>query len=57
MNKVIIIGCGGHARSCLDIIIDTKDYDISGFIGELLLRQRKNQKNYIISEITSSEGN
>ena len=32
MNKLIIIGCGGHARSCLDIIIDTKDYDISGFI-------------------------
>ena len=38
-------------------IIIGVQFFISGFIGELLLRQRKNQKNYIISEITSSEGN
>lgn len=33
MNKIILIGMGGHALSCLDIIIEL-DYDVLGFIDD-----------------------
>ncbi len=32
MNKIIIIGSGGHARACLDIINSQKKFKFSGFI-------------------------
>ena len=32
MKKIILIGAGGHATSCVDVIQLTKKYDILGFI-------------------------
>ena len=32
MKKIILIGAGGHAESCLDVIILTKKFKILGFI-------------------------
>ena len=29
MKKIILIGAGGHAKSCIDIITDLKKYKIS----------------------------
>ena len=31
-KKIIIIGAGGHAKSCIDLIQSTKKYKISGLI-------------------------
>ena len=28
MKKIILIGAGGHARTCIDIITNTKKYKI-----------------------------
>ena len=33
-NKIILIGAGGHAKSCIDVIKNTNDYEIFGLIGE-----------------------
>ena len=35
MNKkeIIIIGAGGHAKSCIDVIEQEGKYDIVGLIG------------------------
>lgn len=32
MEKLIIIGAGGHARSCADILIQNNEYDIVGCV-------------------------
>ena len=32
-NNLLIIGCGGHARSIIDILETSTDYNISGLIG------------------------
>mgnify|MGYP006100007385 CR=1 FL=1 len=32
MKKIILIGAGGHAKSCLDVILLTKKFKILGFI-------------------------
>lgn len=34
MSKIIIIGAGGHARSCLNIIENQKKYKIAGFVDK-----------------------
>lgn len=36
MNKIILIGAGGHAKSCIDIIEKTKKYKIIGLIDNKL---------------------
>ena len=36
MKKIIIIGAGGHAKSCIDIIELTKKYEIIGLIDKTL---------------------
>ena len=41
MKKIILIGAGGHATSCVDVIESTKKFKILGFISE---SQKKNQK-------------
>lgn len=33
MSKLILIGAGGHAESCIEIIEQTKQYEIIGLIG------------------------
>jgi sugar O-acyltransferase (sialic acid O-acetyltransferase NeuD family) len=33
-KKLIIFGAGGHARSCLNIIYNCKDYTIKGFVDD-----------------------
>lgn len=39
MKKIILVGAGGHAKSCLDVIKSTKKFKILGFIDN-------NQKGY-----------
>ena len=34
MNKIIIIGCGGHARSIIDIIESSNEWEIEGLVGQ-----------------------
>lgn len=34
MKNIILIGAGGHARSCLDVINSTKKYKILGFVDK-----------------------
>lgn len=34
MEKIIIIGCGGHAKSVLDTIEARGEYEIAGFVGK-----------------------
>ena len=31
MKKIVVIGCGGHAKSVIDIIERTGEYEIAGF--------------------------
>jgi sugar O-acyltransferase (sialic acid O-acetyltransferase NeuD family) len=31
--KLILIGAGGHARSCIDVIEEQGDFQIAGFVG------------------------
>ncbi len=41
MHKIIIIGSGGHARSCLDVIREEKRYSFYSFIDRKLNRSKK----------------
>jgi len=34
MDEIILIGCGGHARSCIDVIELNGSYKIAGLIGQ-----------------------
>jgi len=34
MNKIIVIGNGGHAKSCIEVIEEQNQYTISGIISE-----------------------
>ncbi len=34
MDKIIIIGCGGHARSIIDLIESSKEWEIKGLVGQ-----------------------
>ena len=34
MKEVIILGCGGHAKSVIDIILSNNDWEIKGLIGK-----------------------
>jgi len=38
MKKIIIIGAGGHAKSCADVIKSKKEFSILGFIDNNLKR-------------------
>ena len=35
MKKIILIGAGGHAKSCLDIVKSVKKFNILGFIDNV----------------------
>ena len=54
MKKIILIGAGGHANSCIDVIIDTKKFKIICLlekkIGKSLIKYKKlvyNKKNLL----------
>ena len=44
MKKIILIGAGGHAKSCLDIVKSVKKFNILGFIDNVQKGILKNTK-------------
>ena len=34
MHKIILIGAGGHAKSCIDVIKSTNNYKILGMLDK-----------------------
>lgn len=40
MQKVIIIGAGGHAKSVMDIMLRNGDYDIIGCLDPSYVHQK-----------------
>ena len=34
MEKIVLIGCGGHAKSVVDSIVSQGAYEIVGFVAE-----------------------
>lgn len=42
MTKIVIIGSGGHALSCLDVILATKSFEIVGYVD----RQKSQDKHF-----------
>ena len=43
MQNLVIIGSGGHAESCLDVITSTKKFKVLGYIGEEINENLSNQ--------------
>ena len=35
LQKIVLLGAGGHAKSCIDVIEHTGKYEIAGLIGEV----------------------
>ena len=48
MNEIILLGAGGHARSCIDVIEEEKIYKIAGLIVQSDKYQKKSLLNYPI---------
>jgi len=44
MKKIILIGAGGQAQSCIDVIQKTKKFKIIGFIDKTINKDNKNFK-------------
>ena len=44
MDKILLIGAGGHARSCIDVLEEEKLFSISGEINALLENLLKTEK-------------
>ena len=42
MDEIILIGCGGHARSCIDVIELTGLYKISGLVEKDYVNGKEN---------------
>ena len=42
MDKIILIGTGGHARSCMDVIESTGFYQIAGLVEKVGLQTEEN---------------
>ena len=34
MKEIILIGAGGHAKSCLDVLLLSKKFKVLGFIDK-----------------------
>ncbi len=45
MKKIIIIGCGGHARSVIDSIESANEYEIAGFV-DIIKSDKTCYRNY-----------
>ena len=46
MQKLILVGAGGHCKSCIDVIESQKKYKIIGLIDNK--KRNKNEFNYPI---------
>ena len=42
MKKILLIGAGGHARSCIDVIEMNGEYDIGGLIEKDNVKNNNN---------------
>ena len=47
MKKIIIIGCGGHTNSCIEIIEQSKEFKIYGLVCEKKIKQFDKYKMYL----------
>jgi len=45
MKKIILIGAGGHAKSCLDVLLLSKRFKVLGFIDKQKKSSLFNLKN------------
>ena len=43
-KKIILIGCGGHAKVCADVILNSKKYKIADFTSRKSRQRRQNRK-------------
>ena len=48
MSEIILLGAGGHARSCIDVIKEEKIYKIAGLIVQSDKLEKKSLLNYPI---------
>ena len=48
MKKIILVGSGGHSKSCVDVINLNKEYVIAGFVVENNNQKIKNEHDYPI---------
>ena len=48
MKKIILLGSGGHSKSCVDVIKLNKEYSIAGFVVENNRQKIKNEHDYPI---------
>ena len=42
MDEIILIGSGGHARSCIDVIESTGFYQIAGLVEKSVIQTAEN---------------
>ena len=50
MQNLVIIGSGGHAESCLDVITSTKKFKVRGYIGSEINNNLSNQIDWLGDE-------
>ena len=50
MDKIILIGAGGHARSCIDVIELSNQFEIAGFIDSYASNRKVDLKYPLIGE-------
>ena len=48
MDNIILIGAGGHARSCIDVIEQSAQYKIAGFVEKDEKKMLKNMNYHIL---------
>ena len=44
MKNIVLIGAGGHAKSCIDIIEDASKFKIEYLLDKKLLNKKKEKK-------------
>ena len=46
-NDIVLVGIGGHASMCIDIIISNGEYDIKGFVDDNTSTDKRHQIKYL----------
>ena len=54
-KKIILIGSGGHAASCVDVIEESKQYEICGFVSDNIKPGKKFFNYPILTNINNIE--
>ena len=54
-KKIILIGSGGHAASCIDVIESSKKYQICGFVSDNIKPGNKFLNYPILSNLNDIE--